>query len=261
MAYATVSSGFRPGGGNAAYPTTGAAWGAAFQQQRYTGDKWPATYEPDRVLSYELGEKGTLMDRRLTIDASIYYEDWRHVQLEAYPNDWALNINGNYVSIYGADIDVLADLGAGFQVEIAAGYLSEWLNGGPHWVIAPVHKMPDVAPENGTIALGYSTPLGNAYTLTARLENSYTGPRYSIFFSNPYEFTGTYRQLPGYDLVNVRAGVRYREAWSATLFVNNLTNKHAQLESMFTENEPQPDFTRMETNQPLTAGVDLTYRF
>jgi two-component system KDP operon response regulator KdpE len=27
---------------------------------------------------------------------------------------------------------------------------------------------------------------------------------------------------------------------------------------MFTENEPQPDFTRIETNQPLTAGVDLT---
>jgi outer membrane receptor protein involved in Fe transport len=261
MAYATVSSGFRPGGGNAAYPTTGSAWGAAFQQQNYTSGKWPATYEPDRVLSYELGEKARLLDRRLTVNASIYYEDWRHVQLEAYPNDWALNINGNYVSIYGADIDVLADLGAGFQFEIAAGYLYEWLNGGPHWVITPVHKMPEVAPESGTIALNYIKPLSSSYAFTARLENSYTGPRYSIFFSNPYEFTGTYRQLPGYDLVNVRAGVKFRDAWSATLFVNNLTNKHAQLESMFTENEPQPDFTRIETNQPLTGGVDLTYRF
>jgi iron complex outermembrane recepter protein len=93
------------------------------------------------------------------------------------------------------------------------------------------------------------------------LENSYTGPRYSIFFSNPYEFTGTYRQLPGYDLINVRAGVKFLDKWSAAAFVNNLTNKHAQLESMFTENEPQPSFTRIETNQPITAGVDLTYRF
>jgi iron complex outermembrane recepter protein len=261
MAYATVSSGFRPGGGNAAYPTTGAAWGAAFQQQNYTSGKWPSTYEPDRVLSYELGEKATLLDRRLTVNASIYYEDWRHPQLEAYPNDWALNINGNYVHIYGADIDMLADLGAGFQLDVAAGYLYEYLDGGPHWVIAPVHKMPEVAPESGTVALGYFKPLGGSYTFTARLENSYTGPRYSIFFSNPYEFTGTYRQLPGYDLINVRAGVKFRDTWSATLFVNNLTNKHAQLESMFTENEPQPDFTRIETNQPLTGGVDLTYRF
>jgi iron complex outermembrane recepter protein len=261
MAYATVSTGFRPGGGNAVYPTTGAAWGSAFKQQNYTSGKWPTTYEPDRVLSYELGEKARLLDRRLTVNASIYYEDWRHVQLEAYPNDWALNINGNYVSIYGADLDVLADLGAGFQLEVAAGYLYEWLNGGAHWVITPVHKMPDVAPESGSVALNYFTPLSDSYTFTARLENSYTGPRYSIFFSNPYEFTGTYRQMPGYVLVNARAGVKFRDTWSATLFVNNLTNKHAQLESMFTENEPQPDFTRIITNQPLTAGVDLTYRF
>ena len=153
MTYATVSSGFRPGGGNAVYPTTGAAWGGAFQQQGYTSGKWPSTYEPDRVLSYELGEKAGCFDRRLTVNASIYYEDWRHVQLEAYPNDWALNINGNYVHIYGADIDMLADLGAGFQLEVAAGYLYEYLDGGPHWVITPVHKMPEVAPESGTVTL------------------------------------------------------------------------------------------------------------
>jgi iron complex outermembrane recepter protein len=261
MTYATVSSGFRPGGGNAAYPTTGAAWGGAFQQQNYTSGKWPSTYEPDRVLSYELGEKARFFDRRLTVNASIYYEDWRHVQLEAYPNDWALNINGNYAHIYGADIDVLADLGANFQLEVAAGYLDEYLDGGPHWVITPVHKMPEVAPESGTVALSYSKPLGGSYIFTARVENSYTGPRYSIFFSDPYEFTGTYRQLPGYDLINIRAGVKFLDKWSATAFVNNVTNKHAELESMFTENEPQPSFTRIETNQPLTAGVDLNYRF
>jgi outer membrane receptor protein involved in Fe transport len=108
--------------------------------------------------------------------------------------------------------------------------------------------------------LNYSKALGSAYTFTARVESSYTGPRYSIFFFDPYEFVGNYRQVPGYDLVNVRAGLKH-DGWSATLFVNNLTNKHAQLESMFTENEPQPSFTRIETNQPLTGGVDLTYRF
>jgi outer membrane receptor protein involved in Fe transport len=106
----------------------------------------------------------------------------------------------------------------------------------------------------------YSYPTTGSYVFTARLDGSYTGSRYSIFFSNPYEFTGTYRQLPGYGLANARAGVKFRESWSATLFVNNLTNKRARLGSMFTESEPQPDFTRIETHQPLTAGVDLTYR-
>jgi outer membrane receptor protein involved in Fe transport len=262
MAYATVSTGFRPGGGNAVYPTTGAAWGPAYLGQNFTpGGKFPTKYDPDRVISYELGEKSRFLDHRLTVNTSIYYEDWRNIQLEAYPNDWALNINGNYAHIYGADLDVLADLGAGFQFELAAGYLYEYLDGGPHWVITPIHKLPEVSPESGTVSINYSKPLGGSYTFTARLENSYTGPRYSIFFSNPDEFVGEYRQLPGYDLLNMRAGLKFRDTWSATLFVNNLTNKHAQLESMFTENEPQPSFTRIETNQPLTGGVDLTYRF
>ena len=191
MVYTTVATGFRPGGGDAIYPTTGAAWGSAFQQAGYT-TKWPTTYAPDRVISYELGEKARFFDRRLTVNASVYYEDWRNPQLEAYPNDWALNINGDSVSIYGADIDVLAELGAGFQLELSAGYLYEWLEGGPHWIITPIHKMPEVAPESGTLSVNYSKALGGSYTFTARLENSYTGPRYSIYFSNPYEFSGTW---------------------------------------------------------------------
>ena len=262
MAYTTVAEGFRPGGGNAVYPTTpGTIWGSAFAQQNYTSGKWPSTYEPDSVWSFELGEKSRMLDRRLTLNTSVFYEDWRHVQLEAYPNDWALNINGNHVSIYGGDIDMVADLGAGFELKVAAGYLHEWLDGGPHWVIAPVHEMPEVAPENGTIGLSYSKPIRGSYTFTARVENSYTGPRYSLDFANPYEAVGHYIQLPGYDLTNVRMGVKAGDTWSATLFVNNVLNRHAELESMFTENEPQPDFTRYITNQPLTAGVDLNYRF
>jgi outer membrane receptor protein involved in Fe transport len=262
MTYATVSTGFRPGGGNAVYPTTGAAWGPAYLGQNYAaGGKFPTKYDPDRVISYELGEKSRFFDHHLTVNTSVYYEDWRNIQLEAYPNDWALNINGNYAHIYGADLDLTADLGAGFQFEFAAGYLYEYLDGGPHWVITPIHKLPEVSPESGTVSLNYSKALGGSYTFTARLENSYTGPRYSIFFSNPDEFVGEYRQLPGYDLLNVRAGLKFLDAWSATLFINNLTNKHAQLESMFTENEPQPSFTRIETNQPLTGGIDLTYHW
>jgi hypothetical protein len=67
--------------------------------------------------------------------------------------------------------------------------------------------------------------------------------------------------MAAYALTNIRAGLQFGDRYTATLFVNNVLNKHAQLESMFTENEPQPDFTRIETNQPLTAGIDLTFRF
>jgi hypothetical protein len=43
--------------------------------------------------------------------------------------------------------------------------------------------------------------------------------------------------------------------------VNNVFNKHAQLESLYQETLPSAAFNRIVTNQPMTAGIDLTYRF
>ena len=261
MAYGTVASGFRPGGANPLYPTTGPVWGAAFATMNYTSGKWPATYGPDSVWSYEVGEKARLFDRRLIVNASLYYEHWNNIQLEAYPDDWALNINGNFADVEGGEVDILAILGAGFNFEISGGYLHEYLDGGPHWVITPIHTLPDVAPESGTAILSYSRPINDAFTFTAKLENSYTGQRYSLAFPVPFYSTGAYVPMAAYDLTNIRAGVKFRDTWSITAFVDNVFNKHAQLESLYMENLGNAAFNRIVTNQPLTAGADLTYRF
>jgi len=261
MAYATVASGFRPGGGNAIYPTTGIVWGAAFAAMNYTDGKWPTTYKPDSVWSYELGEKARFFDRRLTVNASVYYEYWHDIQLEAYPDDWALNINGNYAKVYGAEVDILADLGAGFNLQLSGGYVNEWLDGGPHWVIAPIHTLPDVAPESGTAVLSYSRPLSNDYTFTAKVENTYTGQRYSLAFPFPNNAIGHYEPMAAYDLTNIRAAIKFRNVWTATVFVDNVFNEHAQLENLYTENLASAAYNEVVTNQPLTAGIDLTYRY
>ena len=261
MAYATVASGFRPGGGNALYPTNGLVWGAAFAEMHYTGDKFPSTYKPDRVWSYEAGEKARFFDRKLTVNASAYFEHWHDIQLEAYPDDWALNINGNTATIYGGEVDVAAILGAGFDVQISGGYVHSQLNGGTHWDITPLNKLPEVAPESGTAVLNYSRQINDNIKFTAKVENTYTGRRYSLAFPEPNTPYGQYVPMSAYDLTNIRAGIRYQEAWTATVFVDNVFNKHAQLESLYPENLGDAAFNRVITNQPLTAGLDLTYKF
>jgi len=261
MAYATAASGFRPGGGNALYPTTGLVWGAAFAKMNYTSGKFPSTYGPDSVWSYEIGEKARLFDRRLTVNASIYYEHWSHIQLEAYPDDWALNINGNYADVYGGEVDILANLGAGFKVDVSGGYVHEYLDGGPHWDIPPLNTLPEVAPESGTVILSYSKQITNAYTFSAKVENTYTGQRYSLAFPFPNNAYGQYVPMAAYDLTNIRLGVDCRKAWTLALFVDNVFNKHAQLESLYAENLASAGFNAIVTNQPLTGGIDITYRY
>jgi outer membrane receptor protein involved in Fe transport len=262
-AYFSAAEGFRPGGGNAAYPTTG-VWAASFAGMNYTSGKWPSTYNSDSVWSYEVGAKSRWLHRRLMINASLYYEDWDHIQLLAYPDDWAFNINGNKATIYGGDIEVRALLGEGFELAGSFGYLHDNLDGGPHWVISPKNVLPDVAPENGNLNLSYSKNFMKKFVFKAEAETVYVGPRYSLsFLYYPgYVESGEYTQLPGYELTNFRVGVSSQQNdWSVTLFVNNAFNMQASLEFLYSETQPSAAFNRVVSNQPLTAGVDLSYRF
>jgi len=260
MAYATIAKGFRPGGGNAQYPTTGPYWSAVFAPYNYSGNKWPSTYQPDSVWSYEVGEKARFFDRRLTVNTSLYYENWNNIQLESVPGDWPVNINGNKARIYGAEVETRAVLGDGFALGASAGYVNAWVDPGPHWQIIPTHKLSDVAPLTGDLNLTYTKELNSQYSFVARIESSYVGPRYSIAFPYGFSLNGTYIQLPSYTLSNIRAGVQSSSGWSAALFINNVTNKQAQLESLWQETLPSASFNRIITNQPLTVGIDLSYR-
>jgi iron complex outermembrane receptor protein len=152
LVYATVARGARPGGGNASYPTTGAFWGPAYAPFNYTNG-WPKSYKSDAVWSYELGGKERFLDRRLTVDASIYYEDWQTPQLLAYPGDWAFNVNGDKAKIEGSDVDVKAKLGAGFTLGTGVGYTHADVSPGAHWEISPRNVMPDVPKFNGNVSL------------------------------------------------------------------------------------------------------------
>jgi outer membrane receptor protein involved in Fe transport len=65
MVYARLASGYRTGGPNP---------DAVFENVR-------PTYDPDKTYNYELGINGDLWSRALSFDASVYYIDWKHIQI------------------------------------------------------------------------------------------------------------------------------------------------------------------------------------
>ncbi|WP_295994648.1 TonB-dependent receptor [Rugamonas sp.] len=259
MVYANVSRGSRPGGGNALYPTTGAFWSGAYAPFNYSSG-WPTSYKPDHVWSYEVGEKARFFEHRLTVNASAYYENWKNPQLLGYPGDWAFNINGKKATIEGADVNLKAVLGGGFVLGAALGYTHADVSPGEHWEISPANVMPDVPLFNGNVSLSYQKHLADGYVFTAGVDNTYVDARYSLSFVYPYQSTGHYVKLPAYNLTNMRVGLESSRGWGVSAFVNNLGNKHVALENMFQETEPSAAFSRVMTNQPLTAGVNLSYK-
>ena len=68
LLYVRIASGYRPGGPNALPPA-----------ELSVGV--PATFQPDTLVNYEVGYKAALINRRLTLDLSAFYIDWKAVQV------------------------------------------------------------------------------------------------------------------------------------------------------------------------------------
>jgi hypothetical protein len=87
--------------------------------------------------------------------------------------------------------------------------------------------------------------------MRARIDNAYVGSR--------TDATYAINNLRAYDLTNVRAGLE-GDRWSIMLFANNMFDKRVLLDNISLYAINLPTFDRVAVNQPLTFGVDLSYR-
>jgi len=111
----------------------------------------------------------------------------------------------------------------------------------------------NVPKETASASLVYSTKV-DKYTVTARLSDSFTGQTYDASY-----YFGIL--LPSYNIASARLGLSANR-WSANLFVNNLTNKVAELTANNTSFQFNiPTLVRYTTNQPRTFGMQVDYRF
>jgi iron complex outermembrane receptor protein len=260
LLYATVSKGFRPGGGNQPIPTSGGALGdaceAALQANHDTTAfvAAPLGFKPDSVWSYELGEKSTAFDKRLTLNGDVYFEQWRGVQQNIPLScGFPYTDNSGDAHIYGAELEINAVLVPGLVASGNVGYAhARFVVGSLEAGITPGTPVQDVPQWTSTVALAYKHPITDQLGFTSRVENNYVGSRIDATYS--------INTLPAYDLTSVRFGVE-GNGWTAVLFSNNVFNKRALLSNTTQININIPTFNRIAVEQPLTVGIDLSYRF
>ncbi|MFI4895329.1 MAG: hypothetical protein ACHP9W_03290 [Steroidobacterales bacterium] len=101
--------------------------------------------------------------------------------------------------------------------------------------------------------LDYLQPFANGMNGVLSLSDAWTGPEQDQAY---------YREtLPAHNIVNARLGMK-KDNWAACIVGTNLTNEHAALTIANTTFAwQQPTITRVSTNQPLTLGFRLLYKF
>jgi len=286
LLYATVAKGFRLGGANQPIPVAlppnpnGALTGneCGLQQkvllipssECFIGPQKglllqaPATFSSDSVWNYEVGEKSELFDKHLILNVSAYYERWSNPQIATNLAGFGLTANGGNARIYGLEAEMQALLSREWTLGANVGYTNAQFTEASAITGYPSgYNVPDIPDVTASVTLRWKHPLTGDLSIIGALEGDYVGTRTDA----PYGQTITLLNintflvhLPAYGFLNARLGFAANQ-WTASLYVNNLTNKEALLDP-----QPQIDlqstaFTRYLVNRPITTGLDFTFRF
>jgi outer membrane receptor protein involved in Fe transport len=265
--YISASRGFRPGGANQIVPPPNIP--------PHCAPGYSPSFGPDSVWNYEIGEKAKFLNGWLTVNSDFYYIKWTGVQqtiLQLCGYEYEANA-GNGRS-FGPELEIEAKLSDAWLVTASGTYtdakltdpnatfltfltqVAEHPDGTPYCVTtagctAPIMNVPK---DTASVALVYTTKVLQNYQLTARVSDTYVGSSYDEAY-----FFGF--QLGGYAIANARVGLS-NDRWSVNLFVDNLTNKVAELTANNTSFQFNiPGLVRYTTNQPRTFGTQVNYKF
>lgn len=242
--YASISRGTKAGGfNNGFYPT-----GLSLTQIPY-GD--------ETLISYEIGQKSTLFDRKLRINTSAFYYDYNDFQAFNYVGLAGL-INNQDANAYGVETDIEAAVTPELRLYVAAAYL--------HTSIKDVAKITPtgtnvVADRPMAFAPKWSGSGGATYTIELPNDRSlafdWNFEARSSRFSGNFGDTGT--QLEGFFKHNASVTFEASDHWQLRGFVDNIGNR---LNTTY----GGPSFASLGIIQvryamPRTYGAALRYRW
>ncbi|MDB5701446.1 MAG: hypothetical protein JWL66_1645 [Sphingomonadales bacterium] len=241
MVYARVASGYRPGGPNSNNST----------------DLLPS-YAPDKTQNYELGFKGSVLDRKLSFDASIYYIEWKDIQLAVIdPVTRAqLFVNGSRAKSQGVELSMTAHPVQGLTISGWIAYNDAKLKRALPVGLAGTavggagDRLPVSSRYSGKASVNDEFGLSDGLTGFAGADVSYVGKRLGNF-----QPAGVARQVfSGYAQLDLHAGLK-QDMWTASVFLNNVTDKRGVLPS------GTGDPIAVYVIQPRTIGINLSRTF
>jgi iron complex outermembrane recepter protein len=251
--YATYSQGFRRGGVNALPPAELAVG--------YQTPPALTRLQPDKADNYEIGVKGTWQSR-VEYSAAIYDIQWHNiqegVQLTPLVLPAAMNIGEAYSR--GVELEVNARVTQHIGVQVDYTYDQTRLTS-----LNPLFVFPNVSvppPAVGSVLPG--TPKNSLAIGLEYAHVQFAGGEWRYAINGHYQgpnlpaLSATAPTVPGYTMLDTRLSYM-RSHWTATLFVNNLTDTlgiNAYSDPTIFGNRAQAI-----VSTPRTIGVTVAYSF
>jgi iron complex outermembrane receptor protein len=244
MVYARLASGYRPGGLNPGAANFG----------------FPNDFDSDKTNNYEIGVKGNLLERVLSFDASLFYVDWKDIQLSVLDpvTRFSFTTNASRAKSQGVELSIEARPADGLTISGWTAWneaeLSQDLPPGSA-AIGVFGVSGDRLPYTSRFSANVS--VDRRFSLTERLTGSvgaaatYVGDRKGAFTA-----TSVRQDLPSYTQVDLHAALML-ESWTANLFVNNVGDKRGALSGGLGTVYPF-GFAYI---QPRTVGLSVTKTF
>jgi iron complex outermembrane receptor protein len=246
--YGRIASGWKSGGFNGEAPTA-----EAFLE----------SYDPEEVLSYELGAKTRFLDNRLQVNAAVFYNDIDDMQfsvfLEGSGGAASTVNNAGQATVQGFELEAVAQITDSLRLGLNYGYLDteydEFIELGVD--VKDAKDFP-YAPEN-TASASLDWNIGNWGwgDLDAHADWSYNDDY--VPYTNPDQNATS--QIDSYDLVNaslilseVPVGKDLRMRFA--LWGKNLSDEEYRLNTI-----PFGFWTSSYFGQPRTYGFDARLSF
>ncbi|WP_028658238.1 TonB-dependent receptor [Novosphingobium sp. B-7] len=251
LAYATLTTGFKGGDFNGGFLSPDPAQ-AAYQQR---------PVKPEKVTTYEVGIKTTFLDRAVTFNAALFYNDYRDMQLFALvPSPIGpLNLaaNAEKARTYGADIDLTVRPVRNLTLSAQVGLLNTKL---VRFLLVADPTVPDYSgnqlafsPKLSTfLQAQYHIPIGASQAIDLQYSATYKGRQFLDATNDPY----TTQQA--YWTQDARVALTISQL-ELSAFVRNLGNTYyatAAFNSISPFGYVQPNYA-----PPRTYGVGAKINF
>ncbi len=258
--YGTWSRGFRPGGIN----------------RRATLQPYTA----DFLTNYEIGFKGSFLDRRVRLNVAAFQEEWKNVQLAFLGANSLTEIqNAGNARIRGLEGELTVAPAQGLTVTASGTYTDAHLTTNycrianspdcslpgpapdfkPNSIKAPLGQALPVTPDfKGNLVARYEFPIGD---LEAHLQGAvaYVGSRWAALVTDDRDTLG---KLPAYTTADFAFGFG-KGNWKAELFLNNAFDSRGNITryAECTIGSCGPIATYQVVTKPRLVGLKFGQKF